>query len=102
MLRAAVWIAFCAAALSVPRSSADALMRYHVSDPPFSSITYGIQAFLWWDHGFAGRDLDWVRLMVFSHVKQTFAWEDIEPFDGHFIFNRADAILDEVERRGLR
>ncbi len=102
ILRAAVWIAFCAAALSMPRSSADALMRYHVTDPPFPSITYGIQAFLWWDHGYAGRDLDWVRLMVFSHVKQTFAWEDIEPFEGHFIFERADAIIDEVERRGLR
>ena len=100
--RAAVWVVFCAAVLSVPRSNADALMRYHVTDPPFPSITYGIQAFLWWDHGFAGRDLDWVRLMVFSHVKQTFAWEDIEPFDGHFIFTRSDALLEEFERRGLR
>ncbi|MDZ4766834.1 MAG: beta-galactosidase [Chloroflexota bacterium] len=88
--------------LSVPQSDADPFMAFAVTDPPFTSLTYGIQAFLWWDHGFAGRDLDWVRLMVFSHVKQTFAWEDIEPVDDQFNFTRADALLDEFERRDLR
>jgi hypothetical protein len=103
--RIAPWIvllAACALVIGVPQSSADPFMGWAVTQPPFPSLSYGIQAFLWWDHGFAGRDLDWIRLMVFSHVKQTFAWEDIEPIDDQFNFTRADSLLDEIERRGLR
>jgi polysaccharide biosynthesis protein PslG len=87
-----------AALVSRPR---DPFAAAAVTDPPFTSLTYGIQAFLWWDDGFAGLRLDQVRLMVFSHVKQIFAWEDLEPAPGEWHFERADAILDEVERRDL-
>ncbi|MCC6801335.1 MAG: hypothetical protein IT319_00520 [Anaerolineae bacterium] len=88
--------------LSVPLSSADAFRGFAVTDPPFTPLTYGIQAFLWWDHGFAGRDMDWIRLMVFSHVKQTFAWDDIQPERDTWSIDRADALLGELERRGLK
>jgi hypothetical protein len=88
--------------VSIPLSSADAFMGFAVTDPPFASLTYGVQAFLWWDHGFAGRDMDWIRLMVFSHVKQTFAWDDIEPQRDVWSIDRADALLAELERRGLK
>lgn len=73
-----------------------------VADPPFTSLTYGIQAFLWWDYHRANLDLDWVRLMMFSHVKQVFAWETIEPGEGEINFSRADQILGEIEKRGLK
>ncbi len=102
LLRGAAWLAALALLISAPRSSTDAFMGFAVVNPPFTSLTYGIQAFLWWDQGFAGRDLDWVRLMVFSHVKQTFAWEDIEPRQDEYDFSRADALIDAVERRGLK
>jgi hypothetical protein len=88
--------------VSVPGSTRDAWLRHAVVNPPFASLTYGIQAFVWWDHGFAGRDLDWVQRMVFSHVKQTFAWEDIQPeAGGAFLTGRGYEVLDELERRNL-
>ncbi len=73
-----------------------------VVDPPFTSLTYGIQTFLWWDEYAAALHLDWVRLMVFSHVKQIFAWKDLEPERGQFNFERSDEIVAEVESRGLK
>ena len=73
-----------------------------IVNPPFPSLTYGIHAFLWWDGGFVGTDLDWVRLLSFSHVKQIFAWRDLEPQPGVWDWAQADRILAEAERRGLR
>ncbi len=72
-----------------------------ISDAPFASLTYGIQAFLWWDNGDSGKHLDWVRLLSFSHVKQTFAWRDLEPRPGVWDWTQSDRILREIERRGL-
>ncbi len=73
-----------------------------IVDPPFTSLTYGIQASLWWNTYWANVHLDWIRTMVFSHVKQIFPWEDMEPRRGEWDFTRADEIVDEVERRGLK
>jgi len=93
----------CGALLTVPVSTSDPSMGWALVDPPFESVTYGIQAFAWWDHGFAGRDLDWVQRMVFSHVKQTFAWEDIQPTPGgEFLTGRGYEVLNELERRNLK
>jgi hypothetical protein len=89
-------------AYMLSRPPADSLQAAAVTDPPFTPLTYGIQAFLWWDDGSAGLHLDWVRLMNFSHVKQIIAWEDVEPVPGQWDFSRADEIMDEVERRGLK
>lgn len=102
LARPFIILAAAALLISVPRSSTDPLLGFMVTNPPFTSLTYGIQAFVWWDHGFAGRDLDWVQRMVFSHVKQTFAWEDVQPERGVFDFTQSDRILDELERRNLR
>jgi len=73
-----------------------------VAAPPFPSLTYGVHTFLWWDGGNVGLHLDLARLMSFSHVKQTFAWRDIEPQPGIWDWERADRILDEIERRDLQ
>lgn len=88
--------------LTVPVSAYDPFMAWAVTDPPFTSLTYGIQTFLWWDDYAAGLHIDWVRLMVFSHIKQTFAWEDLEPEPDAWNFSRADAIVQQVEEKGLR
>lgn len=72
-----------------------------ISDPPFASLTYGIQAFLWWDNGDSGKHLDWVRLLSFSHVKQTFAWRDLEPQPDVWDWTQSDRILAEIARRDL-
>ncbi|MBI1281485.1 MAG: hypothetical protein GC179_25385 [Anaerolineaceae bacterium] len=73
-----------------------------IQNPRFTSLTYGIQTFLWWDKSKAQLSMDWARLMVFSHVKQIFAWKDIEPARGDFHFDRADELLNELEGKGLK
>lgn len=80
----------------------DPMMGAAVTNPPFTPLTYGIQTFLWWDETFASMTLEWTRLMVFSHVKQIFAWEDLEPARGEWNFGRADEIVAEVEAKGLQ
>ena len=84
------------------RPPTDPFQAAAVVNPPFTPITYSIQAFLWWDYNAANIALDWARLMVFSHVKQVFAWENIEPAQGEIDFSRADQILGEIEKRGLK
>lgn len=73
-----------------------------VTHPPFNSLTYGIQAFLWWDGGEVGQNLDRVRMMGFSHVKQGFAWRDLEPRPGEWDFSQSDRIIGELEARNLK
>lgn len=84
------------------RSTTDPFRGDAIYDPPFESLTYSVQAFLWWDPTAAAIRLDQIRTMVFSHVKQTFAWKDLEPSRGEWHFDRADRIVDEVERRGMK
>ena len=86
--------------LSSPES--DPFQAAAIVEPPFPSLTYGIQVFTWWDGGETGLHLDWVRLMSYSHIKQTFAWRDIEPLQDVWDWTQADRILAELEPRGLR
>ncbi len=101
IFRAIVLACACALLISVPISSADPFMGWAVTDPPFVPLTYGVQAFLWWDRGFAGTYMDWVQRMTFTHVKQTFAWQDMQPERDVWSIDRADQLLDELEARGL-
>lgn len=80
----------------------DPLDAHAVTNPPFTSLTYGIQTFLWWDKTAASVTIDLVRLMVFSHVKQIFAWRDLEPKPGEWNFTRADELVAETEAKGLK
>jgi len=84
------------------RPEPDPFQADAVNDPPFPSLTYSIQTFLWWDGGQVGTHLDWVRLMSYSHIKQTFAWRDLEPLEDTWDWEQADRIMDEVERRDLK
>lgn len=72
-----------------------------IESPPFASLTYSVQAFLWWDTGVAGVHLDWVRLLAFNSVKQTFPWRDMETAPGVWDFTQADRIVDATEARNL-
>src|SRR5436305_1500782 len=58
------------------RSSTDPFQGFAIVDPPFPSLSYGIQAFLWWNKTWASVHLDWIHLMNFGYVKQIFAWDD--------------------------
>ncbi|MBZ0289972.1 MAG: cellulase family glycosylhydrolase, partial [Anaerolineae bacterium] len=73
-----------------------------VVNPPFTSLTYGIQTFLWWDRRMSNLHLQWTRLMVFSHVKQIFPWNDIEKKRGEWDFFHADQVINEIEEKGLK
>ncbi|GAB4520974.1 MAG: hypothetical protein OHK0046_31770 [Anaerolineae bacterium] len=85
-------------ALSVER---DPFYADAITDPPFTSLTYSVQAFLWWDDGPAALHLEWIRLMGFTHVKQTFAWEDIQPAPDEWRWENGDRLMGEVESKGL-
>ena len=72
-----------------------------VVDPPFASLTYGVHAFLWWNPTMRTYDLDNIRLAKFTHVKQQFAWANIEPLAGQWNWEQADGIVTEVLHRDL-
>ncbi len=72
-----------------------------ITAPHFESLSYGIQAFLWWNESSRTWDLEMIRMMNFTHVKQIFGWEDIEPERGRYDWSRADDVVDEVAYRGL-
>jgi polysaccharide biosynthesis protein PslG len=77
------------------------LMPGAVTDPPFPALTYSIHTFLWWNEATRTIDLDQTRLMRFSHVKQQFSWVNVQPQRDVWHWDHADAVLDEVEYRGL-
>jgi glyoxylase-like metal-dependent hydrolase (beta-lactamase superfamily II) len=72
-----------------------------VTDAPFPSLTYGVNAFLWWNETMRTIDLDNIRLMKFTHVKQRFAWADVEPVQGEWHWDKADGVVDEAAYRGM-
>ncbi len=73
-----------------------------ITGPRFTSLAYGIQAFLWWDPTARPFDLEQARLMNFSTIKQIFAWEDIERVQGAYDWSIADEVVSEVNYRELK
>src|SRR5258708_4386943 len=45
-----------------------------ITHEAFPSLSYGIQAFLWWNGSTRERDLEHIRQMRFNYVKQIFGW----------------------------
>ncbi|QPC82153.1 cellulase family glycosylhydrolase [Phototrophicus methaneseepsis] len=90
-----------AAGVFISQRNADPFKGDAVTDAPFPSLTYALQAFLWWDEGQVGTHLDWVRLVGFNTVKQNFPWRDLEPEPGQWDFSRSDLVVERVERRDL-
>lgn len=67
----------------------------------FPSLTYGVQTFLWWNETMRTLDLDNIRLMKFTHVKQRFSWADLEPLRDEWHWDKADGVVKEVNYRGM-
>ena len=84
------------------RPEQDPFKANAIVDPPFPSLTYGIQTFLWWNDAQRGLHLHLVRLMSFSHSKQIFAWSDLEARKGEWVWEPADRIVESIEDVGLR
>lgn len=72
-----------------------------VTERAFPSLTYGVHAFLWWNETMRTLDLDNIRLMKFTHIKQRFSWANIEPLRGEWHWDKADGVVAEVRYRGL-
>ncbi len=73
----------------------------------FPSLTYGVHAFLWWDDWSRNHSLDAVNVMRFSHVRQSFAWQDIEPqkhdgdIEGRYKWAHADEVVADAEAKNI-
>lgn len=98
----ALLAALAAFAVRPSTGDGDSLAPVPLSGPRFESLTYGIQAFLWWDPTARPFDLEMIRLMNFTHVKQIFGWGDIMPEGpGRYDWSHADEVVAEVQHRGL-
>jgi hypothetical protein len=74
-----------------------------VSHTTYPSLSYGIQAFLWWNPYLRARDLELIRQMRFDYVKQTFYWADLQPDSKTPIdWSRPDDMMDEIAYRGIK
>ena len=90
---------------SPTRAHPSTVRRYHPEKnlKRFDSPEYGIQAFLWWKHDVARRDLDLIHDMGFKWVKHIFSWRDLEQIQkGHYDWYTADTIINLANRRGLK
>lgn len=80
----------------------DPFQAHAIEGVQFPSLTYGMHAFLWWDDYAASLALHWMKQAQFTHVKQVFAWRDIQPKDEDvWLFGRADEIVDETSSKGI-
>lgn len=81
-------------------SNRDPFRANAVKNPPFTSLTYAYHVFLWWN-SFDTTHLIWARQGNFGYVKQIFAWEDIQPGEDLWNWQRADEIVALSEAYGV-
>ncbi len=98
----ALTLFFVGGAIIMMRPDPDPFKASAIKNPPFTSLTYGVQAFLWWDEGPASLHIAWAKLMDFTHIKQIFAWEDIEPNRGEWHWQESDRLLNEIQQHDLK
>ena len=74
----------------------------------FPSLTYGIQTFFWWDETYRKFGLDQINIMRFTHIRQVFSWENLEPnsvslenTDGYH-WAEADAMMLDIQDKGIQ
>jgi hypothetical protein len=74
----------------------------------FPALTYGIQTFFWWDESYRNFGLTQINIMQFSHVRQDFAWADIEPEKrapndpNRYVWAQADPMVNDIEAKGIK
>jgi polysaccharide biosynthesis protein PslG len=84
------------------RGDDDPFQAGAITQPNFTSLTYGVQTFAWWDTATtAPLHMEWTRLMGFTHIKQTFAWQDIELRDDEWKWTIADQIVAMANEKNL-
>lgn len=67
-----------------------------------TSPDFGANAFLWWRQEIAQRDLELMKEAGFRWVRQSFAWEDMEPTAGKYTLEmEADRVVRQVNENGL-
>lgn len=85
------------------QQSSDPFAADAVVDPPFTSLSYGIHTFLWWDEGSAGSQAAMVnRILNFTYIKQTFPWREMEPRPDEWDFTQSDRIVALAEEMELQ
>lgn len=98
LLIAVILVAMVAISAYSLRPSDDPFQAEAIIGPPFPSLSYGIQTFLWWDGGSAGLQAAQVsRVLNFSYIKQTFPWNEIEPRQDEWDFTQSDRIVALAE-----
>ncbi|MEM7030224.1 MAG: beta-galactosidase [Chloroflexota bacterium] len=66
------------------------------------SPDFGIQAFLYWRSEVASRDLQLIKDIKFSWVKQQIAWRDVEGAGkGIYDWANLDRMMDQIDEKGL-
>lgn len=77
---------------------ADPFEAEAITDPPFTSLSYSIHTFLWWDEGNASSQAGMVnRVLNFAYIKQIFPWRELEPRQDEWDFTQSDRIIDLAE-----
>ena len=79
-----------------PTATAD-----HAPPTQMSSPDFGANAFLWWRQEIADRDLALMKEAGFRWVRQSFAWEDIQPQPDTFLWEQADRVVAQANASGL-
>ncbi len=77
--------------------------RARAIDPataPFASPTYAFHTFLWYNP-YDELHLAWVRQANFTHAKQVFAWEEIQPGADLWTWERADRVVQLAENANV-
>lgn len=77
------------------------------SSKVFPSLTYGIHTFFWWHPTYRNIGLDHINMMQFTHIRQVFAWRDIEPVQAplddplRYRWDEADAMVADVRAKDV-
>lgn len=74
-----------------------------ITNPPFPSLSYSVQTFVWWDEGSASGQLGIVSTVLnFRYIKQIFGWRDMELARGDWDFRHSDRIVANAEEWDLK
>lgn len=77
-----------------------------LSGHAFPSLTYGLHTAFWWHDDYRLLGLDHMNLLQFTHIRQEFAWRDIEPErraaddPERYQWDEADHLMADVAAKG--
>jgi hypothetical protein len=73
-----------------------------ITDPAMTSITYALHTFAWFNP-LTDVHMYWVRQANFSHAKQIFPWNEIQPLSNQYnpVFDGSDRVVSAANRAGV-